>query len=52
MALYQSPERFVQHGLKWCSYDQYQAELDFEARDLMRRPRQLAALAWTSIAVS
>ncbi len=21
--LYQSSERFVQHGLKWCPYDEY-----------------------------
>ncbi len=41
----------MQHGLKWCSYDRYQAELDFEARDVMRRRHQPAALAWTSIAV-
>ena len=45
--LYWSPERFVQHGLKWCAYDKYQAELDFEAKDLKRGRRQLEDFVWT-----
>jgi hypothetical protein len=44
--LYQSSERFVQHGLKWCPYDEYQEELDFEAKDLKRGARQLKDFAW------
>jgi hypothetical protein len=38
--LYWSPERFVQHGFKWCDYNSYH-ELGFEAKDLKREPRQL-----------
>jgi len=42
--LYWCPERFVQHDLKWCDYDRYQEELNFEATDLKRGPRQLKDL--------
>jgi len=47
--LYWRPERFVQHGLKWCDYDSYQEELDFEANDLKRGPRQLKDFDWTLV---
>jgi hypothetical protein len=49
--LYQSSERFVQHGLKWCDYDSYQEELDFEAQDLKREPRRLTTFEWTGVIV-
>jgi hypothetical protein len=47
--LYWCPERFVKHGLKWCTYDSYQAELDVEAKNSKRGPRQLAAFEWTRL---
>ena len=49
VALYWSPERFVQHGLKWCDYEHYQEELDFEAKDLKRGPRRLKDFVWTLV---
>ena len=45
--LYWSPERFVQHSLKRCDDNSYQEELDFEAKDLNREPRQLSHFVWT-----
>ena len=43
------PERFVQHGLKSCDYDSYQEDLNFEAKDLKRGPRQLKVFVWTKL---
>ena len=39
--LYWGPERFVQHGLESCPYDEFQGDQNFKAKDLKRDPRQL-----------
>ena len=39
--LYWCPERFVQHGLELCPYDEFQEDQNFKAKDLKRDPRQL-----------
>lgn len=46
LELYKSANKFVQNGLKWCDYDHYQEELDEEAEQVGRKPRQLSNFQW------
>lgn len=47
--LRKSNAKFVQHGLKWCSVDEYQDELKFEAKDTGKPARKFDTMSFSPI---
>jgi hypothetical protein len=46
-----SRSKFVQNGLKWCSAESFQSELDEEGAYYKRKPRQFERFGWVRIAL-